>query len=242
MLSPSEFPAPAASRAIEYLVAVSYLLLFIPFWRWVNRPMMKKAEAPATEPKPVAAPVPAALPAPAAWFEVPDGLSFHPGHAWARQMPDGRVRVGLDDFAGRLVGPADAVGLPAPGAVLRQGEKGWLLSAGDRAVEMLSPVDGMVTNVNHKLLEDPGLASRDPYGQGWLLELTPARLGANLKQLLSGDAARRWMEGAASVLHGAASAGLGPVAADGGVPVSGIAREIDPEHWERIAEQFFLTD
>lgn len=225
---------PTAARALEYLVAVSYLLLFVPFWRWIDRPVPKTAVA--------RAPLPLRLPARiASWFQVPDGIHFHPGHAWAREEADGSVVVGLDDFAGRLVGPPEAIRLPGAGAGLSQGEKGWALAAAGRSVGMLSPVDGTVEAVNEEALRHPEVVARDPYGAGWLLRVRPTRLGANLKQLVSGEAARRWMDGAEAVLHASASAGLGPVAADGGVPVPGIAREIDPEAWDRIAGQFFLT-
>lgn len=50
-----------------------------------------------------------------AGFRLPDSVRYHPGHAWAmREGPD-VVRLGLDDFAARVVGKLEAVQLPQRG-------------------------------------------------------------------------------------------------------------------------------
>jgi glycine cleavage system H protein len=36
------------------------------------------------------------------------------------------------------------------------------------------PVSGKITAVNEALRDDPGLVNRDPYGEGWLVEIAPA--------------------------------------------------------------------
>jgi hypothetical protein len=105
---------------------------------------------------------------------------------------------------------------------------------------MLSPVDGVVAEVNDEVSTDPTLLS-DPYAQGWLFKVRPARLEANTRQLLEGPAARRWMEGAAEALAAKVSPEIGRVLQDGGVPVSGIAQELEPERWDELARDFFLT-
>ncbi len=231
-----DFATPTAARALEYLVAVAYLLLFVPFWRWIaQRPIPQRVAAP----KAVRVRSPGTV---SSWFQVPDNLSFHPGHSWARQESDGSVVVGLDDFAARLVGPPDAIATPVTGASVTQGERAWVLAADQKSVEMLSPIDGVVERVNDEAIRNPSLVADDPYGAGWLLRIRPSRLGANLKQLVAGSAARRWMDGAEAVLHASSTVGLGPVAADGGVPVPCIAREISPDNWDELARRFFLTE
>ncbi len=70
-------------------------------------------------------------------FQVPiDTYYLHRGHAWAALEDDGRVRVGLDDFSQKILGPADEVKLPEIGkvyyqdhfcmALIRQGRKASL--------------------------------------------------------------------------------------------------------------------
>jgi hypothetical protein len=108
---------------------------------------------------------------------------------------------------------------------------------------MLSPVDGTVVAVNETALESPATLQGACYTDGWLMRVRSPRLAANLKNLVSGEMAARWMDAAserlARELHGAE---LGRVYADGGVPVDGIARSASPEHWDELARSFFLTE
>jgi len=224
-----------SAKMLEYGIAVLFLVLFIPFWRYVQGP----AAAPAAAPAKIRVPVPRA----AEWFLTPADRMFHRGHAWLKGGDDGLVTVGLDDFAAKLVGPLARVSLPAIGAPVGQGEQAWRLMAADgRSVEMLSPVDGTVVALNPALAASPDLAERDPYGEGWLMKVRPSRLRANRINLMAGAAVRRWMAEAADGLRGHVAPGLGALAQDGGAPVSGMARAIDPEGWDRLAARFLLTD
>jgi glycine cleavage system H lipoate-binding protein len=76
-----------------------------------------------------------------------------------------------------------------------QGEKGWSLRAGSKTIDMLSPVDGKVVGINEGLLKSPENIGKDPYDKSWLLEVQAPKISANLKNLLSGGLARKWMEG-----------------------------------------------
>ena len=144
------------AKMIEYGIAVAFLALFIPFWRFVQGSAM--ATAPAT------ARVAARAAAVADWFSVPADLLFHRGHAWARPDASGVVAVGIDDFAAHLVGPLARVSMPSIGDTLGQGERGWRLVADDgKSVEMLSPVDGTVVEINPDIAANPGAAITDPY-------------------------------------------------------------------------------
>lgn len=215
---------PYMMKAVEYLTGVCFLLLFVAFWRFVNV-------------EPVAAPLRALASQFADWFRVPDGLLFHHGHGWARAEAPGVMTVGLDDFAQQLVGPLAAVELPQPGTALRAGHRAWSLRAGEKRVDMLSPVSGTVLAVNDEVSGRAELANEDPYGRGWLMKVQVPR-DSRLKDLLSGAAARRWMAKVAEELTASLTPGLGALAQDGGLPVHGIARGMDEEHWDEIARRF----
>jgi glycine cleavage system H protein len=219
------------AKAEEYLIAVAFMLLFIPFWRFVN-------ERAVAEPALVLA-VRQQLEQMVEWFRVPSHVYFHPGHAWARA--DGElVTVGMDDFAYKLVGPMSAMRLPPVGARVGQGEKGWALCCDSKWVDMLSPVDGTVVAVNDQVLAAPAV-DRDPYGDGWLLKVHSPRREAIEKNLLHGTLARRWMEAVCDQLRGRMEPALGRVYQDGGVPIRGMARSLDPAHWDELVKELFLT-
>jgi glycine cleavage system H lipoate-binding protein len=223
-----------ASKGIEYLLVLGYLAVLIPFW-WVLMGARKREAAPAP------ARQAAAAPRPRGWFRVPQGLHYHLGHTWAAPEGGGVFRVGVDDFAQKLVGPPDAVRLPPPGTTLEQGERAWSLEAGGRRVALLSPVAGRVVAVNPALAGDPSLVSEEPYGRGWLMKVRVPRPEITLKNLLPWRVATAWMDDAAQALSARMSPELGTVLQDGGVPVAGIAREIDRERWDRVAAELLLT-
>ena len=231
---PHDLFAMYSAKGTEYLIAVAFLLLFIPFWRFVNGGRVAE--------RAVFAEAQRWLSQVADWFLVPDHVYFHPGHAWARLGDGNLVTVGLDDFAQKLVGGVSAIALPAVGARLGQGEKGWSLISGSKSVDMLSPVDGTVVAVNDRVMTSPDLLHRDPYGDGWLLKVRAARQWANLNQLLRGTLAKRWMEEATDAIQAMMSPDLGRLYQDGGLPVHGIARSLNAAGWDDVCRRFFLTE
>ncbi len=208
----------------EYCLGIAYLLLFIPFWRYVQGG--KRAT--------VAARVAAARRS-SGWFHLPAGVHLHPGHTWARVEADGLVTVGLDDLATKLVGPL-AVRVPAVGSMVQQGEAALAVSDGARSVNLAAPVDGTVVAVN-----DPSKTHEDPYGAGWLFRVKAPRLTANLRQLLSGSAALRLLDDASERLARRMNPELGAVLQDGGAPISGIAQSLSGDGWDVLAREFFLS-
>jgi glycine cleavage system H lipoate-binding protein len=230
------------AKAIEYLLAVGFLASFVPFWRYAapRRAMSAEATMPAEQPAAVPAFAPALRPEPVGWFRVPDGLGLHPGHAWAKAVGDGEALLGADDFARAAIGRVHDVDLPEPGSVLRQGEPAWTFRGAAGPLPMISPVDGMVVATNPAARV--GAFEADPYGDGWLLRVQAPQLTRNARQLLSGSAARAWMEDVAKRLRAAIAPDLGPALADGGVPVAGIAGEVGPDAWRRIAKEFFFVE
>jgi len=219
-----------ATKGVEYLLVISVLLLFIPFWRMVSRPARAIYEA-----------AESVVPAISEWFRLPEAkLYYHQGHSWAVPESDNVVRVGMDDFAQKLVGKIDGIQFPRVGSQVTQGEKGWSLLAGSKSIDMLSPVDGKILEINESLLSSPRTIGTDPYGQSWLMKVQAPKITSNLKNLLSGSLAVKWMEGVRESLLARMNYKLGAVSQDGGVLVDGIARNLDQEKWDEIAREYFL--
>jgi glycine cleavage system H protein len=173
-------------------------------------------------------------------YVLPEGLHYHQGHVWLRPLDRDTVLVGLDDFARRLIGTARGVRLPAFGDWLRQGGAGFGVKVDGRAAEFVSPVDGEVVAVNSELRKSPGLATDDPYGRGWIMKVRAADLATNLKNLLSGRLARRWVEDSREALELRLMALSGSVLQDGGEPVADFARHLPDEEWQRLVGEFLL--
>ena len=219
-----------ATKGIEYILVISGLLFFTFFWRFLSRPAVA-----------VYREVENVVTAIRDWFHLPEeGIYFHQGHSWAAPEGDNLVRVGIDDFAQKMVGKIDAIKFPKVGSQVTQGEKAWSLLVGSKSIDMLSPVDGKILEINEGLLNSPESISKDPYGQSWLMKVQAPKISANLKNLLSGRLAKNWMEGVRENLLARMNYNLGAVYQDGGVPVDGIARNLDPERWDEIVKEFFL--
>jgi glycine cleavage system H lipoate-binding protein len=218
-----------ATKGIEYLIVIAFLAAFVLFCRYMYRTGGKGAGA-------------AIAPESAARFRVPEGLYYHQGHGWLRPEPSQTGVVGLDDFAQKLIGRLDSIVLPGVGYRMTQGEKAWYLVVDNVSIPMLSPVDGEVVEVNTEALKSPEIVRQDPYGKGWLLKVRSRRIAADTKNLLSGKLARAWMENALEKLQPANPENLGPVLADGGFPVEGIARILGGDKWAELAKAHLMTE
>ena len=128
-------------------------------------------------------------------FQVPiENYYLHRGHAWAALEGDDRVRVGLDDFSQKLLGPADEVRLPEIGKVYYQDHLCMALFRQGKKASFEAPVDGAIEAINPKVRQNPSLIHDDPYGEGWLFMVKPTNLQRNLENLVSGEANVTWID------------------------------------------------
>ncbi|MFZ0287251.1 MAG: glycine cleavage system protein H [Terriglobales bacterium] len=174
-------------------------------------------------------------------FEVPEHLRYHPGHTWALSESPSLVRVGMDDFASKLTGKVEGITLPQRGQWIRQGQKMCTIHRDGCAADMVSPIEGTVSDINAAVMQDPKLALRDPYGEGWLLTVQAPDARTSFRNLLGGALARWWTEEAASRLQHRMPMALGALAQDGGVAVNDVAAQMPDQDWLPLAKEFFLS-
>jgi len=170
---------------------------------------------------------------------LPELLAYHPGHCWALDQGNGRIRVGLDEFAVSLLGPIRRLEVPQRGRWVGQGEKGWTVVTERGEAPMLAPAEGEVVAVNEKALAQPEILSRDPYGAGWLLEIFSQDVQVSFRNLLSGGLARRWMEDAMAELRQALAPPALATALDGGRIAPQLGQGMPPEQWRELTRRFF---
>jgi len=221
------------ARQAEYIIALIGLFGYIAFWRVLNGRRVE-VEAIRDTVRTFAARF--------SGFLAPSDVMFHPGHAWARVEGGDTVTVGMDDFAAKLLGSVDSISLPKVGSKVRQGSLGWLFKTDSRVIHMLSPVEGEVVAINGAVADSPGTAFQDPYGNGWLFKVRSSNLTPSLKNMIPSGMIANWFE---NIRENLASRRLVPTEAalyaDGGEPIHGIARAVDPEKWDDLAREFFLT-
>jgi glycine cleavage system H protein len=221
------------------MVALLVLATFVAFIAWDvllhrDKYRFRVASPASSDAKPAGAPVVAGV-------TLPEGLSYHPGHAWAFDAGNGRVRVGLDEFAASLLGGMQKLDVPQRGRWFRQGEKGWTIHTERGEVAMLAPAEGEIVAINEKAVSDPESVARDPYGAGWLLEIFSPDVQVSFRNLLTGAFARRWMEESVAELRQAISPGALATALDGGLISPQVGTELPPDKWREVTRHFFRS-
>lgn len=173
-------------------------------------------------------------------FKIAEDIYYHEGHTWAKPEYGGRVRVGLDDFAQKLLGSLGSIELPNIGQEVSQGEAGFQVRRNDETAGVLSPIDGIVTHVNNRLLDHPELINESCYENGWLFIIEPTKLRKNLKGLYYGEEAGKHLAEEKEKLFSMANEDL-RIAADGGASVEDIFEELGGESWGKFVKTFLKT-
>ena len=176
-------------------------------------------------------------------FQVPiENYYLHRGHAWAALEGDDRVRVGLDDFSQKLLGPADEVRLPEIGKVYYQDHLCLALFRQGKKASFEAPVDGAIEAINPKVRQNPSLIHDDPYGEGWLFMVKPVNLRRNLENLLSGEDAVIWIDQESHRLLNLMDTRAGVTLPDGGAIVDDVYGNYQELGWRPLVQEFFLQN
>lgn len=106
-------------------------------------------------------------------------------HMWVKPSGPGTVRVGFDALGVETNGTLAQLSFIEPGAEIVRGRPIGQLEAAKFVGPLISPLSGTLLTVNDEALGDPGLVERDPYGGGWLIEMSLGEEDARLADLLS---------------------------------------------------------
>ena len=126
-------------------------------------------------------------------MNVPDDLRYSTDHEWAR-LEDGKVRVGITDYAQDALGDVVFVQAPEVGATVAAGDAFGEVESTKSVSEIYAPVGGTVVEVNADLADAPNRLNDDPYGEGWICVLDPDDPAA-LDALLDADGYRKLVDG-----------------------------------------------
>ena len=108
-------------------------------------------------------------------------------------------------------------------------------------IDMVSPIEGSVSDINEAAINNPALASSDCHGEGWLVKVQSPDAKTNFRNLLTGALARWWTEESSMRLQRLVPSALGALAQDGGVAIDDVAGTLPDEQWAKVTREFFLT-
>ena len=126
-------------------------------------------------------------------YKVEEGIYYTKEHEWAKKLDDGKVAVGVDDYAQAQLHEIVYVELPEMNAEVGQGEALGAVESVKAVSDMYSPVGGKVVEVNESLLDIPEKINDTPYCEGWIAKLEPSNLDADLGNLMGAAAYKEYL-------------------------------------------------
>jgi CheY-like chemotaxis protein len=175
-------------------------------------------------------------------FSIPGGALISAGHCWTSIAQDGAARVGLDDFAKKLIGRVDGIEFPNIGMTVRAGQPLFAVRQGRRRVQFHAPISGRVVRINEALRESAEELDVTPYEGHWVCVIDGESLDAEIPALKIGRAAvalfQDDIDRFIAFMQDVAKADL-----PGGVREEtlciGALERLSDDHWDLAARQFF---
>jgi glycine cleavage system H protein len=222
------------TKGIEYLVVIAFLVLIIPFWIMLNKKIKitvhkQKASGILTATK----------------LKIPQGIYYSRNHAWAYLKMSGIARVGLDDLLLHLTGDIHFKDLRNRGEEIKKDDVLAEIEHKGKSLRIFSPVSGEILSMNPLLYDNPGSVSEDPYLNGWMYEIRPARWTAETNSYYMAEDATKWLgkelERFKDFLAG--SDGFSPESArlvlqDGGELTDHTLSDLPAEVWQNFQNDF----
>lgn len=170
------------TKGIEYIIIIFFLLLLIPFWLIVNR-------------KPITKQVVASIQSlTAGILRIPQGIFFQKNHTWVYLGKNGEVKTGVDDFIFKVVGDVKIKTFKKPGEPIKKGELMAEMVAGDKRLNILSPISGEVIQTNYLITDHQHINPDDSYDNAWFYSLKPANWKAETSDFLLAEEASVWIK------------------------------------------------
>ena len=126
-------------------------------------------------------------------MDIPVELRYSTDHEWAR-VEEGRVRIGITDYAQDALGDVVFVELPTVGTQVERGASFSEVESTKSVSEIYAPLSGTIAEVNADLTDGPERLNDDPYGEGWICVIEPTD-PTQLDELLDAEGYRALIEG-----------------------------------------------
>jgi CheY-like chemotaxis protein len=113
-------------------------------------------------------------------FSIPGGVFISEGHCWAAVAQDGTVKIGIDDFAKKLIGKIDDIEFPNLGMSITKGQPLFSIKQGKKSIHFNAPVSGLVSKINHDLAENISALDYTTYEKNWITVIDADKLDSEL--------------------------------------------------------------
>jgi len=127
-------------------------------------------------------------------FLIPEGYFFDAAHMWVSKGNEGSLRIGLDDFLQHVIGKVDKIELLKSSGPVEKGDAIARIYQNGRYLQVYAPVSGIILNGNELLLNDSAAMSRDPYHDGWIMEIQAMNWQSDRAALISAEKAKSWIK------------------------------------------------
>lgn len=127
-------------------------------------------------------------------INVPSGVFVSPCHSWVSLEMNGTVRLGLDDFALKILGLIDRIEFPEKGIKVSKGDELFTIHKGKHRLSLRSPVSGTVSATNTELTDRMEYLQMKPYELGWICSINPSDLPGDLQTMIVGADSVPWFK------------------------------------------------
>ncbi len=107
--------------------------------------------------------------------EIDEDLKYTKTDEWVKVEEGNRARVGVTDYAQKMLKDIVGVDLPEEGSEVSKGEAVATLESVKATADVYAPLTGKIVEVNERLFDEPEVINKDPYGEGWLFVIEYAK-------------------------------------------------------------------
>jgi glycine cleavage system H protein len=125
-------------------------------------------------------------------MKIPEDLKYHKEHTWVK-VTGKKAIIGITDYAQEQLGDIVYIDLPEVDSEVEANTEFAEIESTKATSSVISPVSGVVIEVNEDLAESPETINEDPYGKGWIakVEITDA---SELDELMDASDYARFIE------------------------------------------------
>ena len=183
-------------------------------------------------------------------FLLPKGYFISKAHTWVELTFAGEARIGIDDFAQKVIGTIERIVVAPLGSEIKKGEPLMTGNHGNRMLSIPAPITGTILTVNDSLVASPNRLHQDPYIAGWVAVVAPTNISSELHFLAIADEAAKWLRKEVSrfrdFIKTQSQIGV-PVPAgvtmlDGGAPLNGVLEQFNENTWNAFQNEFLKVE